>query len=93
MSMELPYHVLAARVLKLEAAIRKHRSQRLDDRCWLDDEELYSALDDGIKANTKLPPKDEFLSHCSRFWHCRQATESPEDALKLYRYLEHEKEA
>ncbi len=23
--MELPYHVLAARVLKLEAAIKKHR--------------------------------------------------------------------
>ncbi len=92
MSMELPYHVAMARIAQLEAAIRKHRSQKLDDRCWLDDEELYSALDDGVKADTALPPKETFLSNCNRFWECRQATGSPEDALKLYRYLEHKKE-
>lgn len=28
----------------LESAIRKHRDQRGDDRCWLDDEELYKTL-------------------------------------------------
>jgi len=92
MSMELPYHALLSRVAILEAAIRKHRSQKLDDRCWLDDEELYSVLGDGVKADTRLPPKEDFLSACSHFWHCRQATDSPEDALKLYRYLEHKKE-
>lgn len=32
---------------RLRAAIRRHRDQRGDDRCWLDDEELYRALPEG----------------------------------------------
>lgn len=32
---------------RLAAAIRAHRDQRGDDRCWLDDESLYAALPEG----------------------------------------------
>lgn len=39
---------LRARVAELEAAIRSHRDQRGDDRCWLDDETLYRVLPEGF---------------------------------------------
>lgn len=38
---------LQQQVARLEAAIRKHRDYRGDDRCWRDDEELYAVLPEG----------------------------------------------
>ncbi len=32
---------------KYQTAIRKHRDQKGDNRCWMDDEELYSVLPEG----------------------------------------------
>lgn len=64
-----------ARRIKLEDAIRLHRDQRGDDRCWLDDLALYLVLDgDPIPTidSMALPPKEEFLSNCARYWQCRQ---------------------
>lgn len=61
-----------ARVAALEAAIRNHRDQRGDNRCWLDDRELYAVIDD-TQADTALPEKPEFLQSCERFWQQRQA--------------------
>lgn len=40
---------LAKRIFELESAIRKHRDQRGDDRCWMDDEDLYRSLPEGYK--------------------------------------------
>ncbi len=80
------------RIQELEDAIKKHRAQKLDDRCWLDDAELYEVLHDDIKADTILPPKEEFLSNCSHYYACRQATTSVEEANKLYRYIERQKD-
>jgi hypothetical protein len=57
-------------------AIRKHRDQRGDDRCWLDDEELYTVLGEP-QPNTRLVPKEQFLSNCSRFWEHRQNPNQP----------------
>lgn len=61
----------------LRAAIEKHRGQQGNDRCWLDDVELYSVLgDEKLDADTMvLPPKEEFLVNCTRFWECRQPKE------------------
>ena len=56
---------------KLEAAIRNHRDQRGDDRCYLDDAELYSVLGES-EAVTVLPPKEVFLANCARFHASRQ---------------------
>ena len=39
--------VLKQRVKRYEEAIRKHKDQKGDDRCWMDDEELYSVLPEG----------------------------------------------
>ena len=59
--------------LKLKTAIRKHSDQRGDDRCWLDDIELYDALgEESAGVNMTLPPKCEFLKSCERFWEQRQ---------------------
>lgn len=64
---------LLAKIAGLENAIREHRDQRGDDRCWLDDERLYAVLPDHT-ANTALPDKATFLKNCERFWKCRQVT-------------------
>ncbi|HLC45488.1 MAG TPA: hypothetical protein VJI67_01285 [archaeon] len=63
---------LATEVLRLRTQIRKHRDQRGDDRCWLDDLELYSILPEKTKADLTLPPREKFLKSCARFWESRQ---------------------
>jgi hypothetical protein len=62
----------AAKIERLRAAIREHRDQEGDDRCWLDDMRLYNALDEGQEDCT-LPPKCEFLKSCERYWEQRQS--------------------
>lgn len=72
------------RIAELEAAIRKHRDQRGDDRCWLDDEELYRTLPEGY-----TPPARDCaveLENCEQFIRNRKnpATEyvSPERRIE-----------
>lgn len=51
-------------------AVKKHQSQKGDDRCWLDDATLYQET--GLQgAETALPGRDEFLENCSRFHESR----------------------
>ena len=66
---------LLAEVERLRAAIREHKNQLSDDRCWLDDSKLYSVLDDR-GYDSSLPPKCEFLESCSRFFEQRQTPEA-----------------
>lgn len=63
---------------KYAFAIRKHRDQRGDDRCFLDDEELYKVLPEGYTSperdttvelelckkfiNSRRNPKTEYIS-------------------------------
>jgi hypothetical protein len=61
----------------LKDAIRRHRDATSDDRCWVDDLELYAALGEEEPPNTALPPEREFLESCRRYWMRRQ---SPHDA-------------
>lgn len=52
----------------LLAAIRKHRDQRGDDRCWMDDQELYEVLPEGLGgADLRLCGAVEMLKNCTRF--------------------------
>ena len=55
---------------RLRAAIRKHRDMRGDDRCYLDDAELYAVLPEG---DTR-PASDSAVTeeNCRRFRECRQ---------------------
>ena len=53
---------------KLENAINHHRKQKSDDRCWLDDLELYAVLGDDVLPDNSLPCKEKFLNNCSRYY-------------------------
>lgn len=60
-------------VLRLRAAIRNHRDQRGDDRCWIDDEMLYGSLDEPLPLDiSALPPKEDFLKSCERYYEQRR---------------------
>ena len=63
---------LASKVQGLRDAIRKHRDERGHDRCWLDDQALYQALPEATPGDLALPPKDEFIANCHRYWEHRQ---------------------
>jgi hypothetical protein len=60
---------LESEVERLRAAIRKHRDYRGDDRCYLDDEELYRILPEGF--TTPLRDTSVELKNCERFIACR----------------------
>lgn len=69
-------HERMAEVERLRAAIRQHRDQRGDDRCWLDDARLYRSLGadpEDCNIDGTLPPKCEFLKSCERYWEQRQS--------------------
>lgn len=72
------------RITQLETAIRKHRDQRGDDRCWVDDMELYEVLAESEQPVLKLPPRSVFLRNCARYWECRQKSSDKDAALKMY---------
>lgn len=61
------YDKVVAQAFKYAQAIREHRSQRLDDRCWLDDQDLYRVLGDGNLGDNSTPPMEEMLKNCKRF--------------------------
>lgn len=55
------------RIKELETAIKNHRAQKVDDKCWMDDDVLYSVLNDGIKADYKVGCQEEMLKNCARY--------------------------
>jgi len=81
------YIEIVGKLEELRDAVRAHRDARGDDRCWMDDEELYKALPEGF-----VPPKRDTaveLSNCLKFVASRQnpATEytSPEREIERLR--------
>lgn len=59
---------LVDRILLLEDAIRKHRDQRGDDRCFMDDEELYTAtVGLGDNPDRRLHCPAEMLENCKKY--------------------------
>lgn len=69
---EFDRDALLQEIMRLRSAIRYHRDQKGDDRCWLDDIKLYELLPETSSHELTLPPQEEFLSSCKRFWECRQ---------------------
>lgn len=57
------------RIEQLEAAIRSHRDQRGDDRCWIDDETLYRVLPEGYTP--PLRDSSVELALCAKYIECR----------------------
>lgn len=67
---KLKSHIAAleAKLAASQDAIRRHRDQRSDDRCWEDDLELYRSLPEGVAdADLALPPREEFLGRCAAY--------------------------
>jgi len=60
-------HLLRKRITELKNAIIKHRSQKADDRCWMDDQELYKVLNDGDLGDNHVGDPEKMLSNCKRF--------------------------
>ena len=63
---------LRAEIQALRGAIRVHRDGKAHARCWLDDQALYAKLPENTAAQFALPPREEFLHNCARFWSERQ---------------------
>lgn len=68
---------LVAEVVRLRNAIREHRDQKGDDRCWMDDSKLYAALPEASGIEPILPPPEEMLSNCKRFIASRHVGGTP----------------
>lgn len=70
---------VANRILRLRAAIRHHRDQRGDDRCWLDDWRLWKKLPDTILDDTAIP--SDATARCEAYFrHRRSDTADPTPA-------------
>jgi hypothetical protein len=79
------------RITILENAIRKHRDQKADDRCWMDDAELYAALGDGnVGDNGCIGDPVAMLENCKRFIQHRCTAGGP---WKTYQELLDENES
>ena len=62
------------RIQALEAAIRKHRDQKGDDQCWMDDQELYAVLNDGNLGDNTIGDPEKMLLNCQRYIQVRCST-------------------
>ena len=51
---------------RLRAAIKIHRDQKADDRCWEDDCRLYAATN-LLPADNRVGDKEAMLANCKRF--------------------------
>ena len=58
-------------IARLRQAIRLHRNIGDNKRSWQDDQRLYSALNEMIEYDTKLPELEPFLQSCDRFFSTR----------------------
>lgn len=81
---------LTQEVNRLRSAIKKHRSQRADDLCWMDDDVLYEALGDGVKRDNQIGDPEAMLKNCRRFIEKRCRAGGP---WKSYVELEEENAA
>lgn len=57
---------LWAEVIRLRAAIRKHRDASGHDLCWYHPE-LWSLLPEGYDPKPIVPPTCEFLDNCAAY--------------------------
>lgn len=57
---------------EIRDVVRWWAEQVGDDRCWLDDVKVMQAVLPHGSVNFKLPPCQEFLGNCKRFWETRQ---------------------
>lgn len=64
---------LTEEIERLRSAIRNHRDQQGDDRCFMDDEALYEVLPEGLggQYDRRVGDQAAMLQNCARFIACR----------------------
>ena len=65
--LDLNHPKQSPREVQLEAAIRTHRDQHGDDRCWIDDQTLYAVLADGNLGDNTVGDPEAMRRNCDRF--------------------------
>ena len=71
------------RIKELRKAMRYHRNQIGDDRCWVDDYKVWNTLPE-TKQVLRLPTYDEGMRQCRAFHKYRNSAsmeETPADAI------------
>lgn len=63
------------KISAIRDAIRYHRAQISDYRCWVDDERLYQVTLGSDLAAARVPATEEFKARCAAFWDLRQRPE------------------
>ena len=72
--LDLGMVILKAAILERRLAIRNHRDQKLDDRCWLDDYDVWIMLEYSVLGPTQLSLHfDEMIEICTCFYGFRRA--------------------
>lgn len=72
---EFAVNQLKERIAELENAIRVHRDAQSHEMCWLNDSELYAVLHENlVDSRPTLPPRDEFLTNCEKYYQSRLIT-------------------
>lgn len=66
-------NTLLDQIKTVRAAIRYHRDQKGDDRCWVDDERLWALLPDAPPEPRALPSFEDMMKKCGAFYHLRRA--------------------
>lgn len=72
-----------SQIIEMRNAIRSHRDQKGDDRCWVDDHAVYNTVP-SIRQKVHLPTFDEGMRKCRLFYKKRNALsmdEIPADAI------------
>ena len=72
-----------SQIAEMRKAIRSHRDQRGDDRCWLDDQVVWNTVS-SIEQKVHLPAYGEGMRKCRLFYKNRNAASTdpiPADAM------------
>jgi len=64
---------LCSAIEECRAVIRRHRGQRGDNRCWLDDWSVWVMLSDTPEPPKQPPPFEKAMRLCREFWTHRRA--------------------
>ncbi len=67
-------HKMRERIIQIRRLIRTHRDQIGDDRCWVDDGLVWSALPDSPPEMTTIP--SDAMERCEAFFRLRRADEA-----------------
>ena len=72
-----------SQIVEMRKAIRSHRDQIGDDRCWIDDHAVYNTVP-SIRQKVYLPSYEEGMRKCRLFYKNRNTDSvdaTPQDAI------------